>query len=124
MRQSVLKDKSKALALRIIRLYTFLSTERKEFVMSKQVLRCGTSIGANITEGIYGQSDADFLSKMSIAQKEANETEYWLELLHESDYITDEQFDSIVADVMEVQKMLASTIKTMKAKLGLITHNS
>jgi len=117
MRQSVLKDKSKNLALCVINLYSYLTTKRKEYVMSKQLLRCGTSIGANVTEGIYGQSEADFISKMSIAQKEANETEYWLELLHESDYITDEQFEGIIAGVTEVQKMLASTIKTMKAKL-------
>jgi len=119
-----LRDKSKALALRDIRLYTSLCNERREFVMSKQTLRCGKSIGANITESIYGQSKTDFISKMSIAQKEANETEYWLELLHESDYITNEQFNSIMVDVEEIQKMLASTTMTMKAKLGLITHNS
>lgn len=116
MRQSVLREKSKSFALRVIRLYSFLVNERKEYVMSKQALRCGTSIGANVVEGVYGQSDADFISKMSIAQKEANETEYWLELLHESEYLTEEQFLSIVADLSEIQKMLASTIITMKTK--------
>jgi len=96
--------------------------ERKEYIMSKQMLRSGTSIGANITEGVYAQSEADFISKMSIAQKEAHETEYWLELLCESGYITKEQYSSIAIEVKEVQKMLASTIMTMKAKLNALAN--
>jgi len=96
--------------------------ERKEYIMSKQMLRSGTSIGANITEGVYAQSEADFISKMSIAQKEAHETEYWLELLCESGYITEEQYNSIAIEVKEVQKMLASTIMTMKAKLNALAN--
>lgn len=96
--------------------------ERKEYIMSKQMLRSGTSIGANITEGVYAQSEADFVSKMSIAQKEAHETEYWLELLCESGYITEEQYSSIAIEVKEVQKMLASTVMTMKAKLNALAN--
>ena len=83
----------------------------KEYVMSKQVLRCGTSIGANVKEALRGQSRADFRAKMNIALKEASETEYWLELLHESDYITEEQFLSIIADNIEIIKILTSIVK-------------
>ena len=83
----------------------------KEYVMSKQVLRCGTSIGANVKEALRGQSRADFRAKMNIALKEASETEYWLELLHESDYITEEQFQSIIADNIEIIKILTSIVK-------------
>ena len=83
----------------------------KEYVMSKQVLRSGTSIGANVKEALRGQSRADFRAKMNIALKEASETEYWLELLHESDYITEEQFQSIIADNIEIIKILTSIVK-------------
>lgn len=83
---NLIVDKSKAFALRIIRLYTYLKTEKKEFVLSKQVLRSGTSIGANVKEAVRGQTKADFYAKMNIALKEASETEYWLELLNESGY--------------------------------------
>lgn len=84
--------------------------------MSKQLMRSGTSIGANIAEAFYGQSDADFVSKLSIALKEASETEYWLELLHESSYIDDTQFESINNDVTEIIKLLTSSVKTAKNK--------
>lgn len=107
--------KAKAFALRVIRLYKFLIEERKEFVMSKQVLRCGTSIGANLTESIYAQSKADFVSKSAIALKEAAETEYWLELLHESEYIDNIAFKSISDDCSELIKLLTSRIKTDKS---------
>ena len=83
----------------------------KEYVMSKQVLRCGTSIGANVKEALRAQSKADFRAKMNIALKEASETEYWLELLHESDYISEEQFQSIIADNIEIIKILTSIVK-------------
>ena len=85
----------------------------KEYVMSKQVLRSGTSIGANVKEALRGQSKADFRAKMNIALKEASETEYWLELLHESDYITEEQFQSIIADNIEIIKILTSIVKNV-----------
>ena len=85
MRDNLIVDKSKSFALRIIKLYKYLVSEKKEYILSKQILRCGTSIGANVKEAIRGQSKADYYSKMNIALKEASETEYWLELLHESD---------------------------------------
>ena len=123
MKESILRDKSKAFAIRIIKLYKFLLEEKKEFVISKQILRCGTSIGANFAEAIYGVSEADFMNKLSIAQKEASETIYWLELLYETDFITKEQFDSMLADAYELVRLLAASIITMKKK-KLITHSS
>jgi len=104
MKESIIKDKTKSFALRIIKLYKYLTlvSDMKEYVMSKQVLRCGTSIGANVKEALRAQSRADFRAKMNIALKEASETEYWLELLHESDYISEEQFQSIIADNIEI----------------------
>ncbi len=98
-------------ALRVIRLYVFLSEERKEYVMSKQIYRSGTSIGANIAESINAQSKADFVSKLSISLKEATETKYWLELLHDSGNISDQQFDSVVNDLNVI---IGSLIKTIK----------
>lgn len=112
-KDNIVLNKSKVFAVRIVRLYKYL-TDDKEFVISKQILRSGTSIGANITEGKYAQSRADFLSKMNIALKEAAETEYWLELLFETNYITQQQFDSIHADCAEIIKLLISIVKTTK----------
>lgn len=116
MKQSILKEKSKAFALRIIKLYGYLRITKHEYIMSKQLLRCGTSIGANIAEAFYGQSDADFISKLSISQKECAETLYWLDLLHESNFIEDTPFQSIYNDATELMKLLTSSIKTMKSK--------
>lgn len=113
--KSIIEEKSKRFAIRIINLYKYLNVEKKEFVISKQVLRSGTSIGANVKEGEYGQSAADFISKMSIALKEAAETSYWLELLAETDYITQEQFESINSDCTELIKILTSIVKTAKS---------
>lgn len=111
---NVIVNKSKTFALRIIRLYKYLTETKKEFVLSKQVLRSGTSIGANVKEGIRGQSKADFYAKMNIALKEASETEYWLELLHESDYLTDQKkdFESLYQECQEVLRILMSITKT------------
>jgi four helix bundle protein len=114
MKENIIADKSKAFAIRIIRLYQFLSTEKKEYVMSKQLLKSGTSIGANIREGIFGQSKPDFHTKMTIALKEASETDYWLELLFETGYISPEQFNSINADCKEILKILIAITKTTK----------
>ena len=108
--------KSKAFAIRIVRLYQYLCSEKKEFVLSKQVLRSGTSIGANVKEAIRGQSKPDFNSKMNIALKEASETEYWLELLFESDYIDKSQFESMINDCIELIKILTAIIKTSKGQ--------
>jgi four helix bundle protein len=105
--------KSKKLAVRIVRLYSYLCNEKKEFVMSKQLLRSGTSIGANLAEAECAISSADFISKIYIALKEVMETLYWLELLHETSFLTDEQFFSIHNDVEELRRMLSSTTKTM-----------
>lgn len=114
MKENVILDKSKAFALRIIRLYQYLCETKKEYVLSKQVLRSGTSIGANAKEAAHAQSKADFYAKMYISYKEANETEYWLELLAESGYIEKDAFDSIYADCKELIKILASITKTQK----------
>ncbi len=115
-RDNTIAIKSKAFALRIIKLYKYLTETQKEYVLSKQVLRSGTSIGANVKEGLCGQSMADFLTKMYVALKEASETEYWLELLHESEYIDDKSFDSIYTDVQELLKLLVSITKSTSLK--------
>ena len=104
LKQSILKDKSKAFALRVIRLYKYLCEERREYILSKQLLRSGTSIGANVAEAFYGQSEADFVSKLSIAQKETGETMYWLELLHESAFLKHREYDSVYSDAEELIK--------------------
>ncbi len=114
--ENVVVEKSKAFALRIIRMYQFLQGERKEYVLSKQALRSGTSIGANVKEAVRGQSKADFYAKINIALKEASETEYWLELLHESEYLPSDAFDSIYADCQELLKLLMSISKTQKGE--------
>ena len=110
-RENTIVDKSKGFAVRIVKLYQYLCAEKHEFVLSKQLLRSGTSIGANVKEAIRGQSKADFISKMSIALKEASETEYWLELLHETDFLDKKQFESIYADNQELLKILTSIVK-------------
>ena len=109
----ILEEKTYAFALRIIKAYNFL-TQKNEFVLSKQLLRSGTSIGANCREATYAQSKMDFVNKLSIALKETNETIYWLELLHDSDYISDKSFSSIHDDGLEILKLLISIIKTSK----------
>lgn len=113
---NVILIKSKAFAIRIIKLYQFLCDSKKEFVLSKQLLRSGTSIGANVREAVRGQSKADFYAKMNISLKEASETEYWLELLYEAEYITEKEFTSIYKDCKELLKMLTSITKTQKRK--------
>lgn len=102
--------KTKSLALRMIRLYKYLCEEKKEYVLSKQVLRSGTSIGANCREAMVAQSKADFNAKLSISLKEASETEYWLELLHESNYLDESSFKSIYGDNKEIIKLLTSIL--------------
>ena len=106
--------KSKRFSIRIVRLYSFLRKEKREYVMSKQLLRSGTSIGANLAEAECAISRADFLSKVYIALKEVMETIYWLELLHETDYLTNDQYSSIHKDAEELRRMLSSTTKTMR----------
>lgn len=115
---NVIVDKSKAFALRIIKLYKYLCSDKNEYILSKQLLRSGTSIGANVKEAIRGQSKADFVSKLNISLKEASEAEYWLELLHESGYLSDEQFNSIYADCVELLKLLTAIINSSKGGKG------
>jgi four helix bundle protein len=112
--QGDIQSKSYAFAVRIVRLFQYLSASKKEYVLSKQVLRCGTSIGANVEEAIGGQSRADFVSKMSIAYKEARETSYWLRLLKDTDYLTANQFNDIYADAEELCRIIASIQKSTK----------
>jgi four helix bundle protein len=113
-KESPLKTKSYAFGVRIVRLSQFLVNEHKEYVLSKQILRAGTSIGALIREAEYGISKADFRNKMSIALKEANETEYWLLMLRDTDYINEKTFRSLSVDCVELIKMLIATVKTTR----------
>jgi len=105
-------EKSFEFAVRIVNLYKYMLREQKEYVMSKQLLRCGTSIGANVAEAQRGQSKADFAAKMSIALKEANETQYWLKLLFRTEYLTKDQFESMNSDVQELLSILTAICKT------------
>ena len=107
-------EMTKQFALRIIKMYRYLQEDKKEYVLSKQVLRSGTSIGANVRESIYAQSRADFVSKLSIALKESSETEYWIELLHESGFVDDKTFDSIFDDNSKISATLINIIKKTK----------
>lgn len=112
--QSPIQTKSRNFAIRIINCYNYLVSEKHEMVMSKQLLRCGTSIGANTRESKNAQSRMDFLSKLNIALKEADETEYWLDLLHETKYLDDNMYESINSDCVELVKMLTAIIKKLK----------
>lgn len=114
MKNNVLIDKSISFAARIIKLSQYLMKDKKESIISKQIVRSGTSIGANINEANYGQSKADFIAKMHIALKETAETEYWLRLLSKSDYIESKLFDSLLFDCLELKKLLIASINTAK----------
>lgn len=116
MGKSILRDKSYLFAIRIVKLSQFLQTDKKEFVLSKQVLRSGTAIGALVKEAEYAQSNADFIHKLHIALKEANETEYWLYILFDTDYIEKLLSESLIADCKELIALLISSIKTLKLK--------
>ncbi len=119
---SIIKKKSFEFAVRIVNLYKLLCSERKEFVLSKQLLRSGTSIGANVREGLNAQSQADFIHKLAISQKECDETSYWLELLKETGYINESEYISIHNEATELLKIIRSIILTTKQKNS--THNS
>ena len=108
--------KSKAFALRVINLYKYLQSRKKEFIMSKQILRSGTSIGANLAEAECAISKKDFLSKIYIALKECSETQYWLDLLKDANYIEAKQYESMFADCNELTKMLTATTKTINTR--------
>ncbi len=113
-KDSIAKQKSLAFAKRIVRLYQYLQKEHHEFVMSKQILRSGTSIGVNIAEALYGSSRKDFAAKLQIAEKEAAETLYWLELLNSCDYLPDNLYQSLWQDCNELLAILAASIKSTK----------
>lgn len=114
---NVTQQKSYTFAIRIVKAYKYLSSHG-EYVLSKQLLRSGTAVGALLRESIHAQSRADFLNKMNIALKEAYETEYWISLLHDTDYLSDDVYSSIHADSVELVRLLTSTVKTLKDSLG------
>ncbi len=116
-KESIVYDKAFNFAIKIVKLYKYLCENKKEFILSKQLIRSGTSIGANIAEGLEGQSTKDFVSKLSIALKEAVESRYWIDLLKETEYLTEEQYNIINSDITELIKMLTRIIKTTKEKM-------
>ena len=116
MKKSFVKDKSFVFALKVIKIYKSLIGDQREFVISKQLLRSGSSIGALVRESEHAESKVDFIHKLSIALKEANETEYWLDLLFHSDYLSREDFESFQTDNKEILRLLISIIKTSKGK--------
>ena len=118
MKKNVVKDKSFLFALRIVKLTRFLQQEKCEYILTKQLLRSGTSIGALVREAEHAESKADFIHKMSISLKEANETDYWIDLLFQSDIINETEFNSINADIIELIKLLTSILNTSKQNNG------
>jgi len=113
---SILLDKSLKFAVRIVKLYQYLSKEKNETIISKQIVRSGTSIGANANEAVYGVSKADFIAKLQISLKETAETEYWLRLLVMSEYLTESEGESLLTDCIEIKKILTATLNTAKSK--------
>ena len=118
MKKNVVKDKSFCFALKIINLCKYLQADKKEFILSKQLVRSGTAIGALICESKHAESKADFIHKIAIAQKETNETEYWIELLFQSNYLNENEYKSFITDIFELKKLLASISITSKEKYG------
>ena len=117
MRDNAIQTKSYAFASRIVKAYKYLCLEQREYVLSKQLLRSGTSVGANVEEALAGSSKADFIAKLNIAAKEARETSYWLRLLHDNDYLSATAFESLHADSVEISKLLSSILLTSKSNL-------
>lgn len=115
MKENVIQNKSYDFAVRIVKLYQFLVNEKKEFVLSKQLVRCGTSIGANVEEAIGGQSKKDFIAKLSIAYKEARETQFWLKLLYDTNYISLDQKLQHISEVEEILRILGTILKSSKS---------
>ena len=118
MKDNVVKRKSFAFAVRIVRLYQYLCEQKREFVLSKQLLRSGTSVGAMVREAEHAETKNDFKHKMGIAQKEINETIYWLELLKETDYLTEEQFENINKEAIEIIKLVTAILKSAKSNIN------
>ena len=116
--ENVIQTKTYAFAIRVVKIYKFLCEQKKEFVLSKQLLRSGTSIGSNVEEGIGGQSEKDFYAKLNISYKEARETHYWLRILRDTDYLSETESTSMLADCDEILRIIGSIIKTMKAKFN------
>ena len=114
---NVITDKSFAFAIRIVKLYNYLTKEKKEFVISKQILRSGTSIGANIREAVAGQTKPMFAAKLNIALSEANETDYWIDLLNATEYLSDKEIQSLKEECVELIRLLTSIIKTTRENL-------
>ena len=114
--KNILYEKCYTFAIRVVKLTQYLQSEHKEFVLSKQILRSGTAIGALVSESKYAQSNADFLNKLTIALKEANETQYWINLLHDTDYLNKEMYKSLSNDIDEILSLLISITKTIKKK--------
>lgn len=121
---NILQEKSYAFAIRIVKVYMFLVDNKKEFVLSKQLLRSGTSIGANTEEAIGGQTEKDFFAKMNIVYKEARETHYWIRLLRDTNLLDENQAKSLLTDCDEILKITGSSIKTIKTKMNKIIPNS
>ncbi len=118
MRKNIVKDKSFGLAIRVVKLYQFLVSEKKEFVISKQLLRSGTSVGAMVREAEHAETKKDFIHKMAIAQKEINESIYWLELLKETNYLSESEFENLHNDAIEIIRLITSIIKSTKANIN------
>lgn len=118
MRENILKAKTFIFSIRIVNCYKFLIQEKKEFVLSKQLLRSGTSVGAMVREAEHSESKSDFVHKMAIAQKEINESLYWLELLNATDYLSMDLFNSLNNDAVEIIKLITSSIKTAKSSIN------
>ena len=116
MKDNLIQQKSYAFALRIVKLYSYLTKSKKEYTLSKQVLRSGTSIGANIEEAIGGQSKSDFVAKMSIAYKESRETSYWIRLLKDTSFLSEIEFVSLIKDIEELLKIITKIQKTSKTR--------
>ena len=112
--ENIVYNKSYAFAVRTVKLAQYLSSEKREYILSKQILRSGTAIGALISESKYAQSTADFMNKLMIALKEANETQYWINLLYDTNYLSEKMFKSLISDIKEIVSLLVSITKTMK----------
>ena len=123
MGKSLVFEKSLAYAVRIVNLYKYLNEQKRETIMSKQLLRSGTSIGANISEALNAESDSDFIHKLAIAQKEVNETSYWIQLLEKTDYLTSQEYLSMSNDIDELRKMITSIILTKKENIHRSKRN-
>ena len=124
MKESLIYEKSLDFAERIVNLYKYMVEQKGEKIISKQLLRCGTSIGANVSEALAAESSADFIHKLSISQKETNETKYWLTLLNRTDYLSEGQYESMLSDCEGLRKMIISIILTAKQNSKLKTQNS